>query len=125
MKEGLTMNKEAVNITNLMKLTKSAAYVDEVALVDEIERLYRFVRIFGLERTQVYYVTDKPVMLTADKLSERRRAIAVVILIFMGHSAIDSIFGIKGRVKTLLEDIKGIENCLSVRDFLDLYMNNK
>ena len=63
MKEGLTMNKEAVNITNLMKLTKSAAYVDEVALVDEIERLHRFVRIFGLERTQVYYVTDKPVML--------------------------------------------------------------
>ncbi len=119
------MNKELINVTNLMKLSRRSISVDEVALVDEIEKLHRFVRIFGLEKTRVYYAIDgKEEETCADMLSERRRAIVVTILALMGHSTTDALFGVKGRVEKNLDDIKGIDNCLSVRDFLDIYLKN-
>lgn len=115
--------KELINVTNLIKTGRQSDSVDEVALVDEIEKLYRYVRIFGLERVRVYYIKgSKETVETANCLSERRRAIAVTILDLMGYPSMDVLFGVKGRVKAILSDIKGIENCLSVRDFLDLYL---
>ena len=117
------MNKEIINVTNLMKLNESlATYVDEVALVDEVENLCRYVRIFGLKNVRVYYVTEsKTTVLTASQLPERMRCMAVMILILMGHSVTYGIFGIKEeKVKTLFKMAREVEIPLSVKDFLEM-----
>ena len=72
------MYERRINIQNLMNLTpKGQKKVDEFELVAEAERLYRSIKIVGLEKTQVCYEDEKGNMKTqyANELPEAKRAI--------------------------------------------------
>lgn len=72
------MYERSISINNLMNLTsKENKKIDEFELVAEAERLYRSIKIVGLDKTQVCYEEEKKQkMMRASELSHRTRAIA-------------------------------------------------
>lgn len=130
------MYERRINIQNLMNLTpKGKKKVDEFELVAEAERLYRSIKIVGLEKTQVCYEDEKGNMKTqyANELPEAKRAIAAFLMVIIyrwddtNSGRLEEHYGLPTKINYILGDAKVFKNshagleCICVRDFIDAY----
>ncbi len=131
------MYERSISINNLMNLTsKENKKIDEFELVAEAERLYRSIKIVGLDKTQVCYENQKEIKtMYANELSHRTRAIAAFIMIIIyrwddtNSGRLEAHYGLPTRINYLLGDVKVFRNnhagleCISVKDFIDAYLD--
>lgn len=130
------MYKRDVCIQNLMNLTKKEGRIDEFELVAEAEQLYRCLKIQGVKNTQVSYEEKGEIKIKyATEISEYTRAIAAFIMILiyrwndMTTGRLEAHYGLQLRIDVILGDVKIFRNshagleCISVKDFIDAYMN--
>ncbi len=130
------MYERRVNIQNLINLNpKGHKKIDEFELVAEAERLYRSIKIIGLERTRVCYEDESGNMKTqyANELPEIRRAIAAFIMVIIyrwddtNSGRLEQHYGLPTKINYILGDVKVFKNshagmeCICVKDFIDAF----
>lgn len=125
-----------INIQNLMNLTPNGQKeVDEFELVAKAERLYRSIKVIGLNKTQVCYQDENGNMKTqyANELSEVKRAIAAFLMVIVyrwddtNSGRLEEHYGLPTKMNYILGDVKVFKNnhagleCICIRDFIDAY----
>lgn len=129
------MYERRINVQNLMDLTpKGQKEIDPFELVAEAERLYRSIKIIGLEETIVCYEENGQLKTqSAKELSETKRAIAAFLMIMVyrwddtNTGRLEAHYGLPTRINYILGDTKVFKNshagleCICVKDFIDAY----
>ena len=73
---------ERISIQNLYELVLNKKKVSPYALIEESEKIYRFVRAVGIENVKVYYKTDteQETVLIGHQIPEEIRAVSILVV---------------------------------------------
>ena len=121
---------DLIEIQNLYDFTDSSKQINEFKLVDEVRQICFSVRVVGEESTKIHFneVRGMETMpTTVDALSQRYKAIIVIVMVIMGEDREDvsKLFFRQGFKKTasILKEIQiNYEIPKSVREFREKFI---